>query len=442
MVKGSKITLWKESQNPALTSFYLSIVAFLTYACMYGLRKPFTVAAFDGLSIWGIDFKVLLIISQVVGYALSKFIGIKVISEMKRGSRAGSIILLTGISECSLILFSIAKPPYGPILLFFNGLPLGMIWGLVFSYLEGRRTTEILGTILSISFIVSSGFVKSIGKILISYFHLTDFQMPWITGMIFYIPMILFVWMLDQSPDPSVEDERNRTKRVPMDKKQRKKIFNEFAAGLIMMTMAYILLTIYRDMRDNFTVDIWKSIGYSGSSMILTWSELPIALIVFIVMSSLMLIKNNRKAFIANNYIVLTGFIMIGLSTLALKSGLINPAAWMISLGLGTYLGYLPFNCLMFDRLIAAYGSVANAGFFIYIADSFGYLGSVGTLIFRNFSNKELSWFNFLTNSSLGMAISGSILIILSLRYFNHKFDVNPANVLNMKDIELNSITM
>ena len=51
-------------------------------------------------------------------------------------------------------------------------------------------------------------------------------------------------------------------------------------------------------------------------------------------------------------------------------------------LGLGTYLGYLPFNCLLFDRLIAAFGSVANAGFFIYVADSFGYLGSVGDTCF------------------------------------------------------------
>jgi len=41
------------------------------------------------------------------------------------------------------------------------------------------------------------------------------------------------------------------------------------------------------------------------------------------------------------------------------------------------------------DRLIAAFGSAANAGFFIYIADSFGYLGSVGALIFRILTVKK-----------------------------------------------------
>lgn len=421
MPENHPVTVWLQKRNGITLTVYLSTVAFLTYACMYGIRKPFTVAAFEGLSWGGMDYKALLIISQVIGYALSKFIGIRVIAEMGRSSRAISIIVLTGIAEFALILFSIVPAPYNFILLFLNGLPLGMIWGLVFAYLEGRKTTEILGTVLSISFIVSSGFVKSIGKMLMVHFHLTDFQMPWLTGLIFFIPMLALVWLLDKTPEPTAEDELLRTKRIPMNKSQRSKIFREFVPGLVLLTLAYMMLTIYRDLRDNFAVEIWTSIGVTGNSMIFTWSELPVALIVFLVMGSLMLIKDNRKALLMNNYIILSGFIMIGLSTLALKIGLINPLAWMILLGLGTYLGYLPFNCLLFDRLIAAFGSAANAGFFIYVADSFGYLGSVGALLFKNFNNKEMSWFRFLMTTSYGLAITGSLLIVLSLWYFKQK---------------------
>jgi len=438
MVEENRITSWLSNRNKVVSTFYISMVAFLTYACMYGIRKPFTVAEFHGLTFWGMDYKALLIISQVVGYALSKFIGIKVISEMKRSSRAISIVLLTGSAECALILFSVVRPPFNIILLFLNGLPLGMIWGLVFSYLEGRRTTEILGTVLSISFIVSSGFVKSVGKTVMNTFHLTDFQMPWITGLIFFVPLVILVILLDKTPDPTEEDEMLRTKRIPMDKAQRRKISGEFAIGLITLTLAYILLTIYRDLRDNFAVDIWKSAGITGNSMIFTWSELPIALVVFMVMTSLMLIKDNRKALVINNYIILSGFIIIGFSTLALNIGLIKPVAWMILLGLGTYLGYLPFNCLLFDRMIAAFGSASNAGFFIYIADSFGYLGSVSALIFKNFNNKELSWFSFLTTTSYGLAISGSLLIILSIWYFKLKFRRSSIKNSDLKRSEIN----
>ena len=435
------VTLWLSRRNSVVQTILISLAAFLTYACMYGIRKPFTVAEFHGLTIWGMDYKAILIISQVIGYALSKFLGIKIISEMGRNNRALSIIILTGVAEAALILFSLVPAPYNFILLFFNGLPLGMIWGLVFAYLEGRRTTEILGTVLSISFIVSSGFVKSIGKILMSNFHLTDFQMPWVTGIVFFIPLVLMVFLLDKTPEPSALDIELRTKRVPMDKNQRKRVFLEFAPGLVFLTLAYVMLTIYRDMRDNFAAEIWKSIGFTGNSMIFTWSELPIALVVFVVMGSLILVKNNRKALRINNYIILSGFIMIGLASLALKSGMINPLTWMILLGLGTYLGYLPFNCLLFDRLIAAFGSAANAGFFIYIADSFGYLGSVGTLLFKNFSNKELSWFDFLMTSSYSLAITGSLLIVLSLWYFRLKFQENTGKLMNSADTEINTLT-
>jgi len=297
-----------------------------------------------------------------------------------------------------------------------------MIWGLVFSYLEGRRTTEILGTVLSISFIVSSGFVKSIGKILMNAFNLSEFQMPWVTGLLFYIPILLFVWLLDKTPDPTHEDELSRTKRIPMNRKQRITIFKEFAPGLILLVIAYILLTIFRDLRDNFAAEIWSSIGISNNSMIFTWSEIPIAFIVFAIMASLMLVNNNFKALIFNNLIILSGFILIGLSTFALKIGFINPALWMVLLGLGTYMGYLPFNCLLFDRMIATFGSAANAGFFIYVADSLGYMGSVGTLLLKNFSNERISWLDFLTSTSYGLALTGCMLIILSILYFTRKF--------------------
>jgi len=415
------LTNWLNKRNKAFLTFYISSLAFLTYACMYGLRKPFTIGEFNHLSVLGFDFKGLLIISQVIGYAASKFIGIRYISEMERSRRALSIVILTGLAEASLVIFNLVPAPYNFILLFFNGLSLGMIWGLVFSYLEGRRTTEILGTVLSISFIVSSGFVKSIGTILTTTFHLSDFQMPWVTGLIFYIPILLFVWLLDQTPDPTPEDELFRTKRIPMDRTQRIAIFREFAPGLIVLVVAYILLTIFRDLRDNFAAEIWSSIGITNNSMIFTWSEIPIALIVFIIMASLMLVNNNYKALIINNLIILSGFIIIGLSTFALKIGFINPALWMVFLGLGTYMGYLPFNCLLFDRMIATFGSAANAGFFIYIADSLGYMGSVGTLLFKNFSNEKISWLDFLTSTSYGLALTGCILILLSIIYFTKK---------------------
>lgn len=431
---------WLRTRNKFTATLLTGSLAFLIYGCMYGIRKPFTAAEFQGLTYWNIEYKVLLIIAQVLGYSLSKFIGIKVISEMKRESRAVFIILFLSISEAALFLFSVISPPFNIIMLFINGIPLGMIWGLVFAYLEGRRTTEILGTILSISFIVSSGFVKSMGKSLMNSFHISEYQMPWITGLLFLIPAIVLVWIIDKTPDPTPDDELHRTKRLPMSGNQRKKIFTEYAPGLILLLVSYIFLTIFRDLRDNFTPELWREIGVTNNPMIYTWSELPIAIIVLGIMSSMILIKDNSKALKFNIIIILSGFLIIGLSTLLLNLGIISPVAWMVLLGLGTYLGYLPFNCLIFDRLIAAFGLAANAGFFIYIADSFGYLGSVGTLIFKNLSDKKISWYTFITSSSYRVASAGCILILLSLIYFNKKLRLSTARKIDDNNTGKNNI--
>ena len=81
----SRITTWLQRTPESTFSVYAMVASFSTYACMYAFRKPFTVATFEGLSWAGIDYKIVLITAQVLGYTASKFIGIKVVSELPPG---------------------------------------------------------------------------------------------------------------------------------------------------------------------------------------------------------------------------------------------------------------------------------------------------------------------------------------------------------------------
>ena len=47
------------------------------------------------------------------------------------------------------------------------------------------------------------------------------------------------------------------------------------------------------------------------------------------------------------------------------QAHLLSTLAWMILSGAGLYMGYTPFNAMLFDRLVAFSGRVANAGFLI-----------------------------------------------------------------------------
>jgi hypothetical protein len=93
----------------------------------------------------------------------------------------------------------------------------------------------------------------------------------------------------------------------------------------------------------------------------------------------------------------------------------------MILIGLGLYLGYVPFNSIFFDRLLAAFKYVGTVGFIMYVADSFGYLASVGVMLFKEFGYAELSWLQFFVSGGYVISLIGSVLIAASMLYFHNK---------------------
>ena len=399
-----------------------SFAAFGTYFCMYAFRKPFTVATFSDLTFWGVDYKILLIIAQVAGYTLSKFLGIKIIAEMKTTKRLFLLISFIVFAELSLLGFAFVSAPYNIIFLFLNGLPLGMIWGIVFSYLEGRKTTEILGVVLCSSFIISSGVVKSVGKYTMDVLQVNEFWMPFVTGAFFILPLLGFAILLERLPQPTKEDLASRTQRKPLTKSERLQLYKEFSIPLTLIVIFYIFITGIRDFRDNFAREIWDILGYSDSIGIYSFSEIPIAIVVLIIMALIGSVQNNYKAFAYYHITLFVGGCLIVASTGLFQLEMIHPIVWMIISGFGMYVCYIPFQGLFFDRMIATFKIKGNAGFLIYIADAFGYLGSVLILLYKNFGKGDISYVSFFTYMVYVIAIMAISIAILSYLFFKNKY--------------------
>jgi hypothetical protein len=419
--KESLITKWLKQTNPVLFTLYASLSAFCLYTCVYAFRKTFPAATFEGLSFLGMSYKSWLVIFQVVGYGMSKFIGIKVISELKAHSRATGILLMVAVAGTSWLLFALVPAPYNIIFLFTNGLPLGMVWGMVFGYLEGRRMTEVLGASLAVSFIFSAGLCRSVGAYIMQDWGVTQFWMPFVASCLFTLPLLLFLYLLDKLPPPSELDEALRTKRLPMNGEERKRFATTFLPGIILFVLAYMLLTAFRDFRDNFSAEIWQSLGLGNNPSIYTTTEVPVSIAVLICMGSLMLIKNNKMALMINHVIIAIGMVLIGISNYLFEQSLISAPHWMTLVGLGLYLGYIPFNSIFFDRLIAAFQYASTVGFIMYVSDAFGYLGSVGVVLFKEFGFAKLSWLNFFISGGYVISVLGTLLIFSSMLYFHLK---------------------
>ena len=403
--------LLKKNSELALIIKAASAV-FITYLSMYAFRKPFTAAQYNNIMLWGVDYKILLIITQLIGYTISKYFGIKIISELSANKRTITLITLMAVSWVSLLFFGIVPAPYNLPFIFLNGLPLGMIWGVVFSYIEGRRHTELLGVAMASSFIISSGIVKGVGSYLLLNLQVPEMWMPFFTGLIFLPVLFLGVYLLHTLSAPNEEDINARTERLPMQSKERKAFFKQFAPGIIFSVLIYVCLTVFRDLRDNFAVEFWNSIGMNNIPTMLVVSEVPIAILVIIIIGSMIFIKNNKNAFFINFLIVFVGGLLLFLSTLLFYNQLITATLWMIIVGFSMYLPYIAFHALFFERWIAYFKIKSNIGFLMYVADAAGYLGSTLVLLFKNFNNTNYSWVSFFTFSAM---ITSVIIIILSI---------------------------
>jgi hypothetical protein len=196
---------------------------------------------------------------------------------------------------------------------------------------------------------------------------------------------------------------------------ERREFVRMFGPVLFFLILTYMMLTAMRDFRDNFSKEIWTALGYEASPELFTLTEIPIAIFVLIAIGSMIFIKNNKKALLVNLYMILAGFAFVAVSTLMFKNHLIQPPVWIVMTGFGLYLGYVPFNCVLFERLIAAFRIPGTVGFVMYLADAFGYLGSVGVLLYKEFAQPDVSWVDFFVTSGFIVGIFGIALLTISM---------------------------
>lgn len=404
-----------------LTALSISALAFFAYTSVYAFRKPFTVARFEGREILGISYQTALIISQVIGYMLSKFAGIKFISALKRTGRwkTGSILVAT--AWMALLVFALVPPWLGLICFMVNGFMLGFLWGVVFSYAEGRRATDFIGSVLAVSFIFAGGFTRSVGKWLMLDQGVSEQWMPFMTGLVFAIPLALFLFLLERMPPPDAEDVKEREERISMDDGHRKQIWIAFGKGLLMVAAIYTMLTIMRDLRDNYMGNMWTELGYGADASVFTRSETTITLVILLVMSLVVLVRRNMLAFQIMHGLIIFGFLLTGISSLFFIQAQLQGHYWMLLAGMGLYMAYIPFNAIFFERMIAAFRMRGNVGFLIYITDAFGYLGSVLVMLIKEIMKVELQWTVFYSRAAILCSCLGLAGTLIALVYFTRK---------------------
>jgi hypothetical protein len=103
-------------------------------------------------------------------------------------------------------------------------------------------------------------------------------------------------------------------------------------------------------------------------------------------------------------------------------TGMLNGLLWMQLAGLGLYMGYIPFNCIFFERLIASFKIAGNVGFLIYVVDAWGYLGSSAVMLSKEVLRLQLTWTQFYPVCVVIFSVAGSLGTVYSWLYFTKKY--------------------
>lgn len=389
--------------------------ALLSYSLVYALRKPFTAAEFEGLQVFGMDYKIVVSIIQLLGYVSAKLLGIKYISELRPEGRLKFIIGSAALSEISLIAFGLLPMPYNIMALYFNGLSLGCMWGVIFSFLEGRRTTDILASIMGVSMALSSGVAKSLGLYTLNVLHVSEFWMPALIGAIAF-PLLCFTgWMMTRFPQPTAADIASRSVRVTLNGHQRWALFRRFMPLLIMLFAANLLLTVQRDIKEDFIVCI------IDVSTVSSWAFAQIDSIATLVLLATFALLSTTYDHLKVLCILLV-LSTCGMGTLAFlgvnfeQVGL-PTTIWLFLQSLCLDMAYLSFQTIFFERFIACFKIKGNVGFFIITIDFVGYLGTLALLLFKEFYASHIDWASFYNSMSLYIGIVCCLAFIGSLGY-------------------------
>lgn len=407
-----------KSRAELRTALFAATAAFGAYFAMYGFRKPFTAGISTSTSWFGLDGKTVLVGAQVFGYTISKFVGIRVCAEIAPSRRVVTLLLLVGCAWAALWVLPLVPAGLQPWCLFANGLPLGMVFGLVMGFLEGRRMTEAAVAGLCASFIIADGFAKSVGSLLLAA-GVPWQWMPAAAGAVFAPLLLGSVMLLRSVPPPDALDVAARTERAPMTRADRQRFLARHGVGLAMLVVAYLGITVMRSVRADFAPELWQQLGHAGQPSVFTTAELLVALLVLLANAASVWVRDNARAFVLSILLASAGLLLALVATGLWSAQQVDGYTFMVLVGLGLYLPYVAMHTTIFERLVAMTRDRGNLGFLMYLADSFGYLGYVAVMFLREglgAAPQDLLRF-FLRVVEVGSSL-GLLCFLAALAYF------------------------
>ena len=147
-------------------------------------------------------------------------------------------------------------------------------------------------------------------------------------------------------------------------------------------------------------------------------ADWPVAFGVMIALACLNFFRDHRYGLIAVFGVMLTGIVLMATATLLHDQGKITGLWWMILIGTGAYLAYVPYGAVLFERVMASTKVAGTAVFAIYLHDAIGYTGSITVQLYKDLGQGELDYYEFLRGFTWLLCGLGLVCFVACCVYF------------------------
>jgi len=152
------------------------------------------------------------------------------------------------------------------------------------------------------------------------------------------------------------QDEAERVRPRAHGSAARARFLNRYGLGIALLVLSYVLTSAIRDFRDTLRPSSGPHSDWGTLRRCSPQVSCPVAVLSLTVLASSLWCATHEGA-PGHSRVVFAGLLLLALSTLAFQAGLLITAGMDDPKRCGTYMAYVPFNAMLFDRLIAASGT-------------------------------------------------------------------------------------
>eukprot|EP00730_Choanoeca_flexa_P003876 TRINITY_DN11531_c1_g1_i4.p1 TRINITY_DN11531_c1_g1~~TRINITY_DN11531_c1_g1_i4.p1 ORF type:complete len:461 (+),score=57.19 TRINITY_DN11531_c1_g1_i4:16-1398(+) len=407
----------------------------IAYTCVYLFRYPIYLLSNSdyGGDNESADVKLYISLASVIGMALAKYHAIRVISVLKRESRLYLLLVAYVAAAILTTLPIVTRTPWMIVTgVFLGAFPSSWLYGAFLTYIEGRRSAELLNACLNGVVVFGSATARAVGT---AFFDLTS--PSWMPLMVVCAALPIYVAgviVMDAMPEPSQADQAARSARKPMPPAERTAFLKRYWFGLTLTILGYVVLLGYRSFRDFFAVDIYSELlGRTPESQDYLIADWPGGILACFAILSLAWQSSNKLAVLMCQIMTCVGALLISLATIAYTTGAMAPTLYSVACGelrslihrpqgCGLFLAVAPFSGSLYDRLVAATGTEGTCVFLVFMADGLAYVGTVAMLLYKLSTDGNQSALGVFTTFSYATGILSTVCTVFAVFYFRKVF--------------------